>query len=186
MTAVTDFVSVLNMEESLRRRVLEPYTPQSRYVVRATMTQVGNGGSPREEDPTSWLRLDADCAIGDPVYIEPTGHFNAVEFNITYNQMLYLALAEAVQRRLLPDLAHWTLDDFFRAQLPDVLIADYQAKFHHPIRSGDYAGWFSILESTPIERSNMLLLRTAAGCSTPAGGHCEARCTIAIVNFKSS
>lgn len=184
MTALTQLVTAPRIEEALHRRVLEPYTPQSRYVVRAAMTQTGNGRCPRETDSSSWLRLDAECSIGDPVYIQPTGHFNAVEFNITYNQMLYLALAEAVHRRLLPDLAHWRIDDFFRAQLPDVLITDYHAKFQHPIRSGDYSGWFSILESTLVERRNMLFLRTAAGCSTPYGGQCEARCTIAILNVK--
>jgi hypothetical protein len=170
--------------EELRQKVLAPYKPDCRYVLAAAMTQAGNGRSPRTADPSSWVRMEAQCSIGDPCYIEPTGHFNAVEFNITYNQMLYLGMAEAVRRRLVPELAHWTLDDFYRAQLPDVLIGDYHARFRRPMRSGRFRGWFTIVEVLARPQRKLLLLHTRAGCTTDAGGECEAEVTIALVNWQ--
>ncbi|MBL8756425.1 MAG: hypothetical protein JNK15_24235 [Planctomycetes bacterium] len=170
--------------DALHARVLAPYKPDCRYVTRTVLTQSGNGHSPRTGDPTSWVRFANECFIGDPCYIAPTGHFNAVEFNITYNQMLYLGLAEAVRRRLVPELAHWTLDDFFRAQLPDVLIGEYHARFARPMRAGPFQGYFSIVEVRPRPQRRMLLLNTHAVCTTAAGGECEARVTIALVNWQ--
>lgn len=184
MTAPTPESQAPPMDDALRLRVLAPYKPNARYVHRAALTQRGNGGTPRAADPASWIRLDAECGFAEPCYIESTGHFNAVEFNITYNQMLYLGLAETVRQRLLPELRHWTLDDFFRAQLPDVLIADYHAHFRRPMRSRRYSGWMCFADVQARPSRNMLLLHTRAGCLDGDGGECSVDATIALVNWQ--
>jgi hypothetical protein len=171
------------LDDELRQRVLRPYKPHCRYVLEATLSQAGNGMTPRASEPSTWIRIDTQCTIAEPCYIEATGHLNAVEFNITYNQMLYLGLAETVRRRLVPELAHWGLDDFFRAQLPDVLIGDYHARFHRPMLAASFRGWLTIVEVKPRPQRNLLLLRTRAGCTTDAGGECEGEVTIALVNW---
>ena len=172
------------LSEELRQRVLTPYKSHSRYVHRAVLSQCGNGASPHTATPATWIRLDAECGFEEPCYIEATGHFNAVEFNITFNQMLYLAMAEAVRRRLIPELSHWSLDDFFRAQLPDVLIADYHARFRRPMTARHYRGWVSFVDVQTRPQRKLLLLQTRAGCSTDAGGECSADATIALVNWQ--
>lgn len=172
------------VSELLRQRVLQPYKPDARYVHRAVVTNPGNGATPRLADPDSWIRLDGTCGFTEPCYIEATGHLNAVEVNITYNQMLYLAMAEAVRLRLLPELRHWTLDDFFRAQLPDVLIASYHANFRRPMHSQHYTAWFAIVDVQKKPHRNLLLLHTRAGCNGPGDGECSIDATIALVHWR--
>lgn len=172
------------LSEVLRAHVLQPYRPEARYVRHATLTQPGNGGTPKLAAPESWLRVDGSCGFAAPCYIEATGHLNAVEANITYNQLLYLTLAEAVRTQLLPELRHWTLDDFFRAQLPDVLIADYRAQFRRPMRSAAYHAWFTIVDVLPKPQRRLLLLQTRAGLHDAGLGACSIDATIALVNWQ--
>lgn len=171
------------LSEVLRARVLLPYKPEARYVHRAVLTNAGNGSSPRLAHPETWVRIDGTCGFDEPCYIAATGHFNAVEANITYNQLLYLAFAESVRQGLIPELRHWTLDDFFRAQLPDVLIAKYHADFRRPLRSASYAGWFTIVDVRAKPHRRMLLLQTRAGFHDATGGECSVDATIAVVNW---
>ena len=173
-----------NLSDVLRMRVLQPYKPNARYVHRAALTKEGDGSTPRLAAPESWIRLEGACGFREPCYIEATGHLNAVEANITYNQMLYLALAEVVRQRLLPELQHWTLDDFFRAQLPDVLIATYRANFRRPLRSAQYEGWFSFVDVEPKPHRQLLLLHTRAGLHDAGGGECSIDATIALVHWQ--
>lgn len=172
------------ISELLRQRVLQVYKTNARYVHRAVLTRSGNGGTPRLADPSSWIRIDGICGFAEPCYIDATGHLNAVEVNITYNQMLYLAMAETVRERLLPELRHWNLDDFFRAQLPDVLIASYHANFRRPMKSQHYTAWFEIVDVQPKPHRNLLLLHTRAGCHGPSNGECSVDATIALVNWR--
>jgi hypothetical protein len=172
------------LSDELRARVLAAYRPIARYVHRAALTRAGNGGSPRLVDPSSWLRIDGACGFTEPCYIEPTGHFNAVEANITFNQLLYLALAECVRLQLIPELRHWQLDDFFRAQLPDVLIADYGAHFRRPMQCAEYDGWLTFADVRGKAQRRLLLLQTRAGFHDRFGGECAVEATIAIVNWQ--
>ncbi len=172
------------MDDALRLRVLAPYKPIARYVHRAVLSHRGNGGTPRAADPATWIRLDAECGFAASCYIESTGHLNAVECNITYNQMLYLGLAETVRQRLLPELRHWSLDDFFRAQLPDVLIADYHARFRRPMKAHRYGGWMAFVDVQARPSRKLLLLQTRAGFHDPDGGECSVDVTIALVNWQ--
>lgn len=172
------------IDEQLRVRVLQPYKPNARYVHRAVLTQAGNGSSPRLADPQSWIRVDGECGFVEPCYIAATGHFNAVECNITYNQLLYLGIAEFVRQRLVPELQHWSLEDFFRAQLPDVLIAEYHARFRRPMRSIRYDGWLSFVEVQRRTADKPLLLQTRAGFHDPNGGECFVEARIALLNWQ--
>jgi hypothetical protein len=173
------------IEAPLLQRVLTPYLPHSRYVQRATFAAETPGAEPDPADRATWLRVDADCGIDASCYIESTGHYNAVELNITYNQMLYLGLAEALRRELLPQPG-WSFDDFFRHQLPNVLIADYQARFRRPMTSKAYRGWMAITQVQRHAHRNMLLLKTRAGCSNQGDDACEARVTIALLDWPAA
>jgi hypothetical protein len=184
MTAMPDPGPGTPISDLLRARVLLPYRPNARYVLRAQLTHGGNGTSPHPDAPASWLRIDGECGFAAPCYIDATGHLNAVEVNITYNQLLYLGLAEAVRQQLLPELRHWSLEDFFRAQLPDVLIASYDAAFRRPMRSENYAGWFQIVGTRCIPSKSLLLLPTRAHFHDAHGGECTVNATIAIVNWR--
>lgn len=61
--------------ESLAR-ALAPYRAECRFVVRAWVQRT---------DPP---RIEAELAIPAPYYIDDTGHFNSVEFNLCAEQLL--------------------------------------------------------------------------------------------------
>ena len=172
------------VSEVLRQRVLLPYKPNARYVQSVVLTHAGDGSTPRLAVPSSWNRIDGTCGFHEPCYIAATGHLNAVEVNITFNQLLYLAMAEAVRAQLIPELRHWTLDDFLAAQLPDVLIATYHANFRRPLQSARYEGWFTFVDVQQKPHRNLLLMQTRAGCHGPDGGECSIDAMIALVNWQ--
>ncbi|HEX5054260.1 MAG TPA: FcoT family thioesterase [Planctomycetota bacterium] len=176
---------VSQVDEALRQRVLRPYLPHCRYVQKARLSHGSERRLPQSSDPDSWLRLDAECGIDDVCYIEATGHFNAVELNITYNQMLYLCLADSLRRGLLPAPA-WSLDDFFRHQLPDVLIAEYSARFRRPMQSHRFRCWMAIESVLLRPHRNMALMKTRCGGSNDGVDACEAQVTIALVDWPSA
>jgi hypothetical protein len=173
-----------HLAADVQQRVLAPYKPHCRYVHRAEFSAPVDRRPVRADDPASWLRIDGACGIPEPCYIDATGHFNAVEFNIVYNQLLYLCLAETVRQRLLPALAGWDLDEFFRRQLPDVLIADYHVRFFRPQQSARFDAWMAITEVEPRPHKQMVLLQTRCGASAAAGGRSEGEVTIALVNWQ--
>lgn len=165
----------------LLARVLTPYFGNARYVQRARLVHAGDGSSPRLAVPATHLRVEADCGFAAPCYIADTGHVNAVEYNITYNQLLYATLAVAVERRLVPELRHWDLAEFFRRQLPDVLIAEYHARFRRPMHSAAYGAWFELVDVQNGARGDHVWLRTRAGCHDASGGEGTIEATVALV-----
>jgi hypothetical protein len=168
--------------DELRRRVLTPYKPHCRYVRTAELSHPEDLRPPAPNDPQSWIRLDADCGIDASCYIDDTGHFNAVEFNITYNQMVYLCLAQTMASRLLPGCGGWDLAEFFRRQLPDVLIVDYRVRFHRPLWSRSFQGFVAITEVHA--RKERLLVRTRCGCSGAPDGESSGEVLLALMNWR--
>src|SRR5687768_11786581 len=97
-------------------RVLTPYKPSCRYLKTA---MVGREAARRQTDGGSVLAsLFGRFVLPESCYITATGHFNSVEFNICYNQLAYGLIAACVADKLLPVFSDWTLDDFYRKQLP--------------------------------------------------------------------
>jgi len=176
---------VTSLSTELIERVLLPYLPASRLVQSAQLDRPRQTRMPESNDPDSWLRLDAQCAVTTPCYIEDTGHFNAVELNITYNQMLYLCLAETLRLGLIPKPA-WDLEDFFKSQLPNVLIVDYQARFRRPMTSARYQSWLQI-ESIRVQgQRNRVRLQTRCAASNDGNDANEAQVSILLVDWPSA
>lgn len=121
-----------------------------------------------------------EFAIAQSCYIEDTGHFNAVEFTISYNQLAYYTLAVAIRDRLIPELAGWSLDDYWARQLPSVLISRFAGRYRRPIDSRSYTAELAIGEVTFRKRSRPLYaLQTRVEFTDSAGG--SARGDIEIV-----
>ncbi|WP_405488844.1 FcoT family thioesterase [Nocardia sp. NBC_00511] len=95
--------------------------------------------------------------IAESCYIEETGHFNAVEFNISYNQLIYYTLAAAVRDRLIPELANWSMDDYWERQLPAVLISEMRSRYRRPINSRAYRAELTITDVEFRHRSRPLI-----------------------------
>ncbi|MEO1375818.1 MAG: FcoT family thioesterase, partial [Cyanobacteria bacterium J06635_10] len=51
-----------------------------------------------------------DFSIPESCYIDDTGHFNSVEFNICYNQLFYIIIAYLIKNQLLEVMKDWNLE----------------------------------------------------------------------------
>ncbi|MGW1892240.1 (2E)-enoyl-ACP glycyltransferase [Streptomyces sp. NPDC002004] len=161
-------------DEELLARVLSPYKQHCKYLKSAQVTAADGLSSAR-------------CAfeIPESCYIDDTGHLNSVEVNIAYNQMMYYLVAKSVKEGLLAGFENWTLDDFWRHQLPDILIARFASNFRRPINPRDFIGEMelrSVTRRTPGGGSPFLHAQTVFRYQDAHGGRCDGEATLAFVN----
>lgn len=125
-----------------------------------------------------------DFAFRKSCYIEETGHFNAVEFIISYNQLIYYTLAASVRDGLIPQLSNWDLTDYWARQLPSVLISKITTRFRQPINSRAYHGVLTITDVEFRERSRPLIaLQTTVEFSDDGIGSALGDIEIALVDL---
>src|SRR5947207_14849377 len=112
--------------------VLAPYKLHCRYLQSAIVEKQNSSGSV----VSAW----GSFSIPESCYIADTGHFNAVEFNICYNQLTYCLLAAAIDHKLLDALASWDIARFSRRQLSDFLIVQFFSSFRTPLKASGFEG----------------------------------------------
>lgn len=161
-------------DEDLLARVLMPYKEHCAYVRSAVVT-----AGPE--------RAAAHCefAIPESCYIDDTGHLNSVEVNICYNQMMYYLVAKSVKEGLLAGFANWTLDEFWRHQLPDILIARFASNFRRPVNPRSFSGemeFLSVTRRAPGGGNPFLFAETSYRYWDADGGRCDGEATLAFVN----
>ncbi|MCM6772499.1 FcoT family thioesterase [Nocardia sp. CDC159] len=125
--------AVFEVEPEFLAEVQRCYKPHCRYLRTASVrtdgeTVVGTG----------------EFGIGAPCYIDDTGHLNAVEVIICFNQLMYQTVATVVRHGLHPAFADWAMADFHRRYLPDILIAEVRTEFERPIDSTAFTGEFTL------------------------------------------
>ncbi|MGW0576125.1 (2E)-enoyl-ACP glycyltransferase [Streptomyces sp. NPDC002920] len=161
-------------DEALLARVLTPYKDHCRYLRSAVVTETGGRAGAR-----------CEFAIPESCYIDDTGHLNSVEVNICFNQMMYYLVAKSVQEGLGSGFASWTLDDFFKHQLPDLLIARFSSNFRRPINPRGFSGemeFRSVTRRAPAGGNPFLHADTAFRYWDAASGRCDGEATLAFVN----
>lgn len=165
-------------DPDLLAAVLRVYRPHCRYLRAAVLDAPAGRGV--------GLRVSGDFEIGESCYIDDTGHFNAVEFNICFNQLAYFLIAKSIKERLLPDFDQWALGDFWCRQLPDILITDLRSSFRRRIRGRRFSGSVRLTEAVPVaatERWNALIvLRAACEFGDEDGVSCTGVVKIAVTN----
>lgn len=162
-------------DEALLARVLTPYKAHCRYLRSAVVNE--NDGR---------VSVRCEFEISESCYIDDTGHLNSVEVNICYNQMMYFLVAKTVQDGLGSGFADWTLDDFFKHQLPDILIARFTSNFRRPVDPRAFSGemeFRSVSRRTPPDGSPFLYADTAFRYWDTASGRCDGEATLAFVNI---
>ncbi|WTX00670.1 FcoT family thioesterase [Streptomycetaceae bacterium NBC_01309] len=160
-------------DPALLARVLTPYRPDCRYLLST---------STASDDELALSR--GEFAIGESCYIDDTGHFNAVEFNICYNQLTYFLIAKSVQEGLAPEFRRWTMDDFWARQLPGILIAGFTSRFHAPIDPRSFHGevrFDKILRRTGADGS-LVMARTSCRFWDDADGRADGEVRLAFVD----
>ncbi|MFD9909430.1 FcoT family thioesterase [Streptomyces sp. NPDC059063] len=172
---------VFDTDEELLHRVLTPYrAKRCEYLTSATVTLQG--------DPRDGGRLVAACTflIPESCYIDDTGHFNAVEFNICFNQMSYYLIAKSVKEALIEPFSRWTLEQFWDRQLGDVFITDFRSSFRSSMRGRHFRGEIEVADIAEWDgndlRDALVLLRTRCRYWDETGGESHGEVAAAITN----
>lgn len=167
-------IALYTHDDPLMERVLLPYKPHCRYLQTARVSVA----DPEADAPL--VAAQCDLKIPSSCYIDDTGHFNSVEFNICFNQMMYYVLAKSVKERLHPALAGWSMADYWAKQLPDVLIVDFRSTFKRPVDGARFHGEIEFTELRKGTRN--LYLKTHCRYRDDRGGHCEGAVDLVVVN----
>lgn len=128
---------VVAVDDRFLARILEPYFEHCKY-----LRSVDIAFDPAEQNGILPARLTARGRFSIPQssYIESTGHFNAAEFIMCFNQLGYVLLAHALQHGLVSGIGRWDLASFTERQLPDVLIVSASSEFRRMIDARDFTG----------------------------------------------
>ncbi|WP_330286929.1 (2E)-enoyl-ACP glycyltransferase [Streptomyces sp. NBC_00576] len=162
-------------DEALLDRVLEPYKEHCKYL-RSGVVTVNDAGQ---------AAARCEFVIPESCYIDDTGHLNSVEVNICYNQMMYYLVAKSVKEGLQTGFASWTLDDFWKHQLPDILIARFSSNFRRPVNPRAFSGemeFRSVTRRAPAGARPFLHAETAFRYRDAESGRCDGEATLAFVN----
>jgi hypothetical protein len=161
--------------------ILSCYRTHCQYVKKAGF--YSGDHLPLDPERDALLSMKAELAVPESCYIDDTGHFNAVEFNICYNQMIYLLMAYAVDHGLL-DIGISSLEEFKQRMLPDILIIDMKNKFRRAMNSNQLFGTVSIHKC--VSRKQMFILKTSCHFFDDEDGEQYGDVTLAILKHDNS
>ncbi len=139
------------IKSSILYQVLKPYIrTQTDYLKHASVTE-GNRKGSELFSATGSYQIPYSC------YIDSTGHFNAVEFIICYNQLAYLSFGHLISTGTLHDLPIKPLNDevkgllhnltysaFLRQQLASMFIVKTDLTFKAPVSPERFYGTLTI------------------------------------------
>ena len=120
-----------NVPEEIIKKSLKMYTAKgTRYLQNAQI-----------EKNNDIISLTANFSINNCCYAAPdSGHFNAVEAIICFNQMFYITLLDGVNKKMLPFCTDMTLDDFDKYWQQVYIVEFEKIKFRKLINSASFYG----------------------------------------------
>lgn len=180
-----EFLKADEVSQDLLDTFLKPYKENCKYLKNAQFQYpVANDLIEKTKgDIRSLWFIKADFSIPESCYIDDTGHFNSVEFNICYNQLFYIMIAYLVQHQLWSAIKDWNLETYKFRQLRDFLIVKFSSTFKKPINSNHFQGALSINKVSV--RGNLIMLKTSCAFYDDNGGWSEGDVTIAILNSEN-
>lgn len=183
MTNTTDAKQIVFSDNSLLKRILIPYKENCHYLQNASVEyQSADFANQKESKHSALLVAKGKFSIVQSCYIVDTGHFNAVEFNICYNQLAYYLLAECVQHQLLDKFKTWDIQTYIRRQLSDILIVRFSSTFQKPICSAAFNGYVEIIRA--FTRKNAFFIQTTCGFNDNDGGSATGSVLFVILNIE--
>ena len=159
-------------DEALLAEVLRVYKPDCRYLKSAVVTGTESGLAAGR----------CEFAIPAPFYIDDTGHFNAVEFILCYNQMVYYVVAKCVKEGLMPPFGQWTLEQFRQRQLANFLIVNFRSSFLQRVAAQRFSGELVFTDLTHIAWRRIIATNTTCRYWDDADGNCSGEVRLAITN----
>jgi hypothetical protein len=140
----------IGISDALVADILRPYRANARYLKSAEITHFCETAAQDSTSDESLIIGAGRFSIPESCYIDDTGHFNAVEFTICFNQLAYVVFGKSVEaglmQRLRPRNAKIpSFAEYKRHQLPAMLIARIDGvRFLKPMKSDDFCGELSI------------------------------------------
>lgn len=83
-------------------------------------------------------------------YCESTGHMNAVELNLAFNQMMYVSIGQSIILGWIKNLREFDKDYFMKKYWPDFLITKIESKFKAPLDVRSFCGTLRIQKVKPL------------------------------------
>lgn len=128
----------IDVSEEFVAETIKPYRPTARYLKSAQITQFRDSEKPAKGVPL--VTAAGRFSIPESCYIDDTGHFNAVEFNICYNQLAYTMFGKCFETRVVPKLRFLTLPQYRAHQLQSCFIASLESRFLQQLNGKDFRG----------------------------------------------
>lgn len=160
-------------DSGLLARVLAPYRNKScEYLKSAVVQRCGDK-----------LIGSGKFSIGESCYIDDTGHFNAVEFNICYNQLAYYMIAKSIKANLMDEFADWDMEYYWENQLSNMLITHLSSKFKRSMSARSFVGEieFGKANLRAGRTKSILFLKTKTRFWDDYSGYSEGEVKLAII-----
>jgi hypothetical protein len=134
---------------SFAAEILKPYRQNATYLKSAEITQVNDKSEMAPGSDQKLIIGKGRFSIPESCYIDDTGHFNAVEFNICYNQLAYVLFAGCIDAGVMHkvragDVEIPSMMEFKRHQLPAMMIVSLESRYFKPLNSKDFTAELSI------------------------------------------
>lgn len=141
-------IDTVPIAEDLLARVLEPYSHKGCRYLRDAESQAS----------ADTVLAHGNFSITESAYIRSTGHFNAVELVLCFNQLAYSAFAPAIANEVIPVFWGWTLDDYCKHQLSSMYIRTLSSRFKRPINTEKFSAQLRCQNFQIVERTIRYLL----------------------------
>ena len=147
------------------KEMLKPYYPECRYLIEAEL-----------DFPT----IRGKFVIPKTFYGAQSGHFNATELMMCYNQICYTFFAEAFGQGLVESVGKVSLEEFKKYQMGSCLIAKLNnIKFRKPIDPKNFFGELTLKRSP--RRNDLIFLATDFSFGDNNGGKATGDALLALI-----
>ncbi len=137
------------------------------------------------------ILLQSHLGVDKPWYCDSTGHMNAVELNLAFNQMMYIAIAQSIRLGWISSLKDFCHDYFMKKYWPDFLITKIESEFKAPLLVDNFCATLRIKKITPSTKHlwfELDLTAKPAGEGFPTPGelmHAYSKMTLVINDYKN-
>ena len=127
----------IHIEQPFIKKMLSPYFEHTSYLKDVLLPN-------NTDSKITFNQAIGEFSIDDSCYINNTGHFNAVEFNICYNQLAYAHMGYCIKNKLIKEVAAYDLDSFLQNQLSHFLITKISSSYRTQINAKHFFGSYEI------------------------------------------
>ncbi len=122
-----------DLSQEMLTEALVPYRSHCKYLKTCSLEYIPVRAGVSPDVSEASLLAEGECAIEESCYIDSTGHFNAVEFQIVCNQIMYAMFAESVRLGLVRSFSALDLPGYWERRLSNVLITNVNSVFRRVI-----------------------------------------------------